>query len=347
MPSEYLTIVVGVGASYDCVEKDNADFDPDWQPPLVKDIFQFRKKTFNEVLKKYSKAETLSDEIRSKLQSGRMSIESLLRQYSSEADSSLQRLYWEVPLYLQELFGRISDEFVISGATRFETLVRIVSKSSYKKCFFLTLNYDLFLEKALKTIGYGFHKLSSYTPSEKKISLVKLHGSVNWGIELKSYWERNSKTAVEVLNSLSSDVLWRSSEIAILDGYQDSQRFREGKFYYPALAVPVEGKSGYFCPPAHIDEAKRFLTGCSDFVFIGFSAIDQDILELLKNVRTVEKLRVVNGGKKSARQVHSRLVQANDIFGQVSSDTIDNCLCSTGFKDFVGNGELEGFLGLV
>jgi len=57
--------------------------------------------------------------------------------------------------------------------------------SEFDQVLFLALNYDLLLEKAITSYDdVPFDHLDSYLPRKKKWSLIKPHGSVNWGRQL-------------------------------------------------------------------------------------------------------------------------------------------------------------------
>ena len=85
MAEKKLTVIVGAGASFDCVQENVADFDVDYRPPLTKDLFAFRG-AFNRILSKYPKAEALSDQIRTRVSTG-TSIEAILREFALEEDA--------------------------------------------------------------------------------------------------------------------------------------------------------------------------------------------------------------------------------------------------------------------
>ncbi len=341
MNDKLLTVVIGAGASADCVEKGVAEFDEDWRPPFVGDLFKF-KTTFNKILHKYPGAEILSEQIRTRLKNENISLEALLRQYESISDLSLRRYFWEVPLYLQELLGEVTVNFVIRGCTKFDTMALQFQQSRFEKVLILTLNYDLFLEKALERIGYSFHEISSYISSERKIILCKLHGSVNWGQECLDSWS-GPETISNVLRYIREKPNLNPN-ISMPVGFSYEHRFINGKFFFPSLAVPVEGKSGFVCPPLHTEQVKKILTECPNFLFIGFSALDHDVMELLSLVHKVHNLKVVNGRKKAGLQVLGRLTKANSLFEPMTPGAEEGFLYASGFKDFVSSGGLETYL---
>ena len=72
-----------------------------------------------------------------------------------------------------------------SGGTKYDTLVSTLLGSKFDQVLFLALNYDLLLERAITSYDdVPFDHLDSYLPRKKKWSLIKPHGSVNWGRQL-------------------------------------------------------------------------------------------------------------------------------------------------------------------
>ncbi len=337
--SDTLAVILGAGASFDCVEEGITDYDDQYKPPLVGELFAFRR-SFNAILRKYPNAEALSDEIRKKVGSG-TSLEAILRQLSSEENFAIRKQYWEIPLYLQELLGEVSSHFVRFGGTKFDTLVREIERSTVKETLFLTVNYDLFLDNALHRLyGITFHHIDSYCPPRSRWSLVKLHGSVNWGRELLNT-DSPGGDSVQLLN-LVKDEIKLEENIKVLGGYQENSRFIENKFFYPSLAVPIEGKDEFACPKEHVQKASSFFKSCRNFLIIGFSALDEHVLTKLKGVPAVRKLTVVNGRPEWAMDAIERIAAKNPEF---SHERHPDCLYEGGFREFVASGALERFLG--
>jgi len=337
--SDTLTVILGAGASFDCTQERITDFSQDYWPPLVNELFAFRL-SFNKILRKYPRAEALSEEIRTKLEAG-VSLEALLRQLASEDNFAIKKQYWEIPLYLQELLGEVSEHFVRFGGTKYDTLVRAIARSTFQEVLFLTVNYDLFLDDALKLMhGVTFSTLDSYCPKDSGWSLIKLHGSVNWGKKLLTP-HNPIPNSVELLNTLDGEIEL-DQKIQILSGHHDESRFIGSDFFYPSLAVPIEGKDEFACPEEHIQKAKSFLKFCSNFIIIGFSALDEHVLKQLEAVQYVRKLMVVNGSEASALEAIRRIASKNMKF---SHENYPDCLYAGGFRDFMTSGELDRFLG--
>src|SRR5437899_2138935 len=77
-----LAVIVGAGASQDCVaEGAVAEFDTNWRPPLTADLFEGRT-AFNRILSKYPKANAVSEIIRTRLRNSE-ALEDILKDLMS------------------------------------------------------------------------------------------------------------------------------------------------------------------------------------------------------------------------------------------------------------------------
>jgi len=333
-----LTVILGAGASYDCVPPNTATVRPEFHPPLTKDLFSLRT-SFDRILARYQKATGLSQDIRTRLSQGE-NLESILQEYASESSLTFKKQYWEVPLYLQEVLGEVSKHYVDpGGATSFATLVHEVERSDYDEVMYLTLNYDRFMEQAIeKVYGDRVDHMGAYTPRDKKWFLVKLHGSVNWGRRLRNPFEWVGNEAA-MFDSFDSDLSW-DKEIRMLSGHQQHDRYIDKDYYYPALAVPIEGKDNFVCPGPHVEKAGNFLEKCTDFLIIGFAALDQPVLELLGNVAEVRKLTIIDKNNVEGKKVLDKIIRANSRFSGYPADVLH----SATFSDFMEHLHLRKFL---
>lgn len=82
-----LTVLIGAGASFDCVDREVTSVAPHCRPPLVDDLFR-SDDAFNPVLRAYPGAESLSDDIRVARRAG-VPLEQILRRLAAE--ESLER----------------------------------------------------------------------------------------------------------------------------------------------------------------------------------------------------------------------------------------------------------------
>lgn len=340
-----LTVVIGAGASYDCVEKGtDPNVDTGYRPPLVNELFEDRPK-FNAILNRYPKARMASDEIRVKVKKGEP-LEKVLRELQRYSKGNPNSDYYQIPLYLQELTYEISNRYIGYGVgSKFDTVVRYIERSKFGKVLYLTLNYDLFLDQSLSVCyNHSFDTMQSYIPDNKKWLLVKYHGSANWGVKVNNA-DATKRNAAGALGTIKGKIE-SDNIIRVLPGGKDDHRFVDGYFHYPAIAVPVEGKTSYVCNDEHVIRARKFIEKCQYFLFIGFSALDEHVLDLLSHAPEMKGFYIVGGSKDTAKGIFNRLRQHNVLkhdYGLNFGSDLVSFLYHSGFSNFV-NEKLEPFL---
>jgi len=170
--------------------------------------------------------------------------------------------------------------------------------------------------------------------------LVKLHGSVNWGRKVRRPAQRRSSLSLDPLaniaipSTVSPDSLAESPSAEFLanrfpnvrnlldktvsqrEGYRDHSR-RDGEdFYYPAMTIPVEGKSGFSGPPDHIQALQEFLPTCQNVLIIGVSGKDDDLLALLKeHLPQCDTVSLVADTESATRDVARRFGEVPHLAG--------------------------------
>ena len=208
--------------------------------------------------------------------------------------------------------------------------------SDFDRVAFVTLNYDLFLEKSLEGIdGSQPTHIDEYAATERKWMLIKLHGSADWGRVVLNTTSRREPTldvALDLVDQLTFEEN-QLSEIEITGG----TRWRDNKLIYPAITVPVAGKYEYSCPASHVERLQEFLTVCDNFIIIGVSGQDDDLLDLLaENVKRCSHVAIV--GLTKVGEVDARFADHVPAFAGVSRETYKE-----GFSNFL-KGQLDQFL---
>jgi hypothetical protein len=107
------------------------------------------------------------------------------------------------------------------------------------------------------------------------------------------------------------------------------------------MAIPVTGKVGFVCPASHVQYARHFLPDCENFLVIGFSALDSDVVSELKAVKHVRRMLIVDGSGPRGQVIRERLVNANSAFDSVGTT---ESVFEGGFNDFATSGRVYGFL---
>lgn len=343
-----LTVVLGAGSSHDCADPNVTPVEVAYKPPLVKDLFELRT-SFNDILTQYQAARTIADDLRTRLAQPGANLEELLKELESRQDLSRRRQYWEVPLYFQHLLWDVSLKYVGPNSTKFHTLLNSISDYSFDRVLFFTLNYDLFLERALSDCAnIRFESMDSYGRKDGLWCVVKAHGSVNWGRRLL-----NQPSGIgnwgDILRNLSEPPAL-DKDFTILEGGEvghpshfQSRRYVGGIFHYPSLGIPVAGKDSFYCPKEHIEVARAFMKECENFLVIGFSANDSHVLECFKSVSQIRNLMVVNGKKEESREALERLSKFTPVIRDQWYRSWEACCYDGGFLNFMYNNKHRRF----
>jgi len=330
-----LTVILGARASRGSVEHQRTSEHP-VVPPVTKEIFATR---FDHISKRYEDVKSVTVGISAELESGR-SIEDFLKEhlgtYSNyePLPSFQKRQLNQFPLYLQDLFSYISQELKIS--TLYSRFVNYLFRKDIKITF-LTLNYDLLLDYAIEQVeGIKFVDFGGYIRSPDKWILIKLHGSVNWFRQIRNYSQAGNtreswKSIVKNMNVLKD----LDDDLKLLDL---DNKFKEGFAgnipYYPALAIPNTDYQPIYPSDSHKKLLEERLKECENFLIIGFSAYDQDMLKLLNdNVKNVRKLLIV--GSDDVGDVYERLKNSVPKFSSKKPETVQYRL---GFGRFLKAG---------
>ena len=260
-------------------------------------------------------------------------------------EEHLVRQFRHVPLYLSELFHTISGRYTSEPANYTHLMNRVLG-SDFDKVAFVTLNYDLFLENSLRGIdGWQPSHADQYATPKRKWMLIKLHGSANWGRRVLNVRldVPDDDHALALIDKLPLEEV-EFSEIEITDLHRWATRpHPEGGFYliYPSLTVPVAGKYEYACPEDHVQALREFLATCENFLIIGVSGKDQDLLDLLnENVATCGAFAIVGG-----EDVDAAWARFHDAVRQFRGMRVLLTMDNRGFSEFIRSGELDKFLG--
>jgi hypothetical protein len=344
-----LTVVLGAGASKDCVaEGEISQFDNEWRPPLTSELFAARL-NFNTIMNFYPKVSAVSETIRIRLRN-QENLEDILQELESSQNLQVKKQVWEVAFYLQELLWTVSDRFITSGGTKFDTLVSTLLTADFDRVLFLTLNYDLLLDNALARFeDHSFGSIQDYVTENRKWALIKAHGSVNWGRPLLNGTLAGANPDAALGSLVESPNL--SSETKIIQGsrgllgFSGERRVSQGRLLFPALAIPTRGEKDFACPKEHIRQVKKFVEECTSFLFIGFSGLDPHVLELFRSVAVVNKIMLVNRDRDEGKQLLEQLQKRNARFlttGQ--NEGVDQYIFDRGFRAFMEAGGLHQFL---
>ncbi len=308
--SKNLTIIFGAGASHDsgayAPERDNQG-----PPPLARDLFA---PAFDDILDWHPQLRRRVPEVRLRL-AKEQNIEEILRDLYSSAAKHAKYWPYQIPLYLRHLFWEFSL-YCERGSTNFDVLVRPVLESSFDKVMFISLNYDLLLDSAIagyESPEWTFETMSSYIPEDKKWLLVKPHGSINWARAIDNCpsdepFGDNPRQLNEMPHFLSDAeprvTLWaRQNKYP----YVPASAGPAGGYLYPQIVIPADNPKNFACPASHIEQASAFIKNCANFLFIGFSGHDMDVIRLLEPMPNHSRLDIIGKGRQDAQRILQRI----------------------------------------
>ena len=148
------------------------------------------------------------------------------------------KAYCELVVYLKRLFscynGYISDDelkkFVNNSEWGWLKFLKNIDKGDYEKIVFVTYNYDIWLERILKQLGYNYNMTGFDDLSTSNIDIIKPHGSISFvPKDNESLYEISYKLDLEEtsIDNLRVDYeqLLEYSRGAIIPPAGDSMRF--------------------------------------------------------------------------------------------------------------------------
>ncbi len=318
MADKSIVVIFGAGASHDCFVNHNRKLSSipvgesvessNPKLPLTDGLFDL--KGYEQILSQYRGAETIGHIFkRERSNNEKLTFEEFLKQLLRKTqDVELQRNIREVPIYLREIIGTISNDIrIMYGQTGYLDIVDYLAGSDYQKIVLITLNWDLLLDWALEDrIQLRFKDSESYVRSNKRWFYVKLHGSVDWVRKLNTaHIISADEDALHKITSIGSD-----DEIFKKGQFVIDRRFEmgdAGHFKYPIMVLPHAEQKKHICPDEHISAVTPILEKCEEAWIIGNSMNDGDIVELMKKTsNNVSKVKVVDAEISKEQRNHHR-----------------------------------------
>ncbi|MCH6558603.1 MAG: SIR2 family protein, partial [Nitrospirae bacterium] len=218
----------------------------DHRPPLAAQLFSDRS-SFVAVMAKYSQCLPIIPRLQRVAPGG--SVEGELQRLQAEATEYPVRHQQlsAVRYYLQEMLWDCTRVWInsVHRITNFMTLVDDISrwKKPGEMVCFVTFNYDTMLEEALSHhMDVQFTQISSYI-SNNDFVLIKLHGSINWAREVRTYRPDIGRLD---RRSIAQELIRPTADIRITKYYTLIGEYppaaRNNFPLFPALAIPVETK---------------------------------------------------------------------------------------------------------
>jgi len=346
-----LLVVFGAGASYDSVPAypasrvtasthlDEYSRSSD-RLPLANQLFENREE-FAQDMSHFPQCRPITSYLLPN-QDG-ISLERVLQKLQDEAAEypARHRQLAAIRYYLQVMLRRCEQRWIKrapGGATNQITMLDQIErwrKPDEQVCI-VTFNYDLMLETALSALGILIGTISDYV-ADSKYKLIKLHGSVNWGRQVRAPDELLQKDVWSLVHTLIEDAnsLEITQDYRLVD--QSPIHASDGSVLFPAIAIPVETKVNYECPDEHLEALHAAIPEVDKLMVIGWRAAETPFLEFLaNNLRQEVQGFVVAGGSDAANETVHRLQSAG-----VNGDYV---VTDGGFTEFVVERQADEFL---
>lgn len=223
--------------------------------------------------------------------------------------------------YIRRIIREVTDQWSkwARGATNYRALLDRIESwrvRTSERVLLVTFNYDTLLEDAASDVlGFRLDGIDAYIASEE-YKIFKAHGSVDWGRFIASGLtpRRSDRPSVEaqIINeaanlTLSDDYIWLG---------RSSDHMRYDRPLLPALAIPTLTKSGFECPPSHIETLAELLPEVKRMLVIGWRATEKHFVDDVLRGRVKNPIRVVavvNGGTEMARDAANRIEGATEL----------------------------------
>ena len=187
----------------------------------------------------------------------------------------------------------------ITNHASFFEILELWRRSTNEEVWVVTFNYDTMIEQAMNQVfGMSFDNFTDYI-LDHRYKLIKLHGSIDWGHEVNPIIR--PRTAGEVARNIA--------KLQLSVEYQKVGRsavLRDGQIGFPAIAIPVERKSEFACPPQHLGALGNSLDRVTKIITIGWRATERHFIGMLRKPLTGLQgdvdLMVVSGSDKDASE---------------------------------------------
>ncbi len=198
-PPEIVTVVLGAGASY-AVADGRSPVDEKFRPPLTRGLFNLNERPWLlELTHSLPGVIRLQSDLARAAESDERGLERLLQDLAQHPVRERRRWFRDVPPFLQAQIHRASRQYLklqahclpgTPGGGNYQKLVDdLFHTGTDRWVVFITLNYDDYLEQALAIGNEAVTSMRDYAHPGRAWRMVKLHGSINWFVDLSSAWD--------------------------------------------------------------------------------------------------------------------------------------------------------------
>ena len=202
----------------------------------------------------------------------------------------------------------------------------------------VSFNYDRLMEEALRSRGVKIAALGDYV-SDNRFKLFKVHGSIDWirsvGIKAADIADPLNQWGAMAAVTERASSLMLGEQFFVTPEYPSG--IFEGDLVAPAIAIPLEDKTDFECPKAHLSQLSQLLPLTKRLLVVGWRATERPFLQLLSSSGIIElSVFVVCGTQAEGQFAVERLQQAG-LDGKY--EVFDG-----GFSDMITQRALAAFL---
>lgn len=302
-----LLVIFGAGASYDSVPARslaNGRFRTLLdRPPLAHQLFDDRPQ-FVEDLDVFPQCKRIVPDRRKNSLGG--AFEQTLQRLQEQGQNYPVRFQQlaAVRFYLRRMLWRCEERWYNEhrGITNHAVLLDRLDmwRPAGEPILLVTFNYDRMLERALEQFGQRFKEISQYITSQR-FQVFKLHGSVNWGRQVKTQVVTENRNERDI----GCELIEKAAQLTFMDEYRVLGSFDivndRARVYWPAIALPVEQKVSFECPATHVSALQEKLGNVTRILTVGWRGTEMEFLKLLKKhlSHPVPVMVIAKDGKES------------------------------------------------
>lgn len=337
-----LMVVLGAGASFDCVPDANLGTGmiaerEELKPPVTDGLFDLRRNLVLGAAQNFDTQGALVMELRAVASAAEGSVEDELQRHLERAengDENMRRGLLALRYFIRQVVSFSTERWsTLAGhQTNYRSLLAKIDRrrmDAGEEVVLVTFNYDLLLETALRLqLGIEKNHIDAYPTGVYKV--FKPHGSVDWMRVVTAIEEHNPQQVIAtgVMPTDDSQIVRR-----------EDTNPQPG--WIPALAVPTVSKSSFECPPAHVDALTGLLPQVDRLLTIGWRGRERTFLDLCaEHFRPGLTGLVVSGDPASAKSIalHLRDALPESTILPSSSSGLSHSLRSDRMVDAVWEG---------
>lgn len=304
-----LLMILGAGASYDSLEPLMGSASED-RPPLAAELFGDRA-IFRSVALRYPTCLGLLPWLRHEGRAG--NIEAAFDSLQNQALENPTRVRQLTALrfYIRDAITNVCGQWVAGdrvGQLNHHALIEQLDFArAGERVLIVTFNYDNLLETAMGWTGRVFGNLDTYIDSTD-YPLFKLHGSVDWSRQVSI-----SGPLIALADARgdlgAGGLIEHATEWTEADAFKRGQTtYEAGLHWVPAIAVPVQSKFDYQCPPKHVASLKDQLSKVTRILTIGWRGQEQHFLSMLaQRIKSPVSIVSVSGDKRKSEETINHL----------------------------------------